>query len=101
MKGGIAVIKKILRTTNSLVGMVLAVLTVVAIVQQVRLPAEERTWQGMLLGIPYDFRPPTPERLRAALWNKDTSSIFVPHVFGLGWTINLYPLFHPRTAFSL
>lgn len=94
-------IKKLLRTTNSLVGIALAVLTVVALVQQLRLPEEERTWQGAILGIPYDFRPPTPERMRGAFWNKETASIFVPQAFGLGWSINFYPLLHPRTAFSL
>lgn len=94
-------IKNLLRSINALLGVVLAILTVLAIVEQLRLPPEERTWQGKVAGIPYDFRLPTPERIREGFWNKDTSSIFTSHVFGLGWSINLYPFFHPRTAFSL
>ncbi len=26
------------------------------------------------------------------------SQILMPHAFGVGWDLNLYPLFHPRTA---
>jgi hypothetical protein len=67
-----------------------------AIVNQLRRPTGERTWHGTILGIPYDFRRPTVEKLRNTVWNKDTSKIFVPHAFGIGWSINLYPLVHPK-----
>jgi hypothetical protein len=69
-----------------------------AIVNQLRRPAGERTWQGTILGIPYDFRRPTVEKLRNTVWNKDTSKIFVPHAFGIGWSINFYPIVHPKLA---
>jgi hypothetical protein len=49
-------------------------------------------------GIPYDLRPPTVERLRETFWNKDTARVLVPQFFGLGWTINFYPLIHPPEA---
>jgi hypothetical protein len=78
---------------------VVAFLVLLAIRDQLRLPPEERTWQGRVAGrIPYDFRPPTIERLRAAFWNKDTSQVLVPQPFGVGWAVNLYPLLHPGTA---
>ena len=68
-----------------------------AIIDQMRLPADQRTWQGTLWGIvPYDFRFPTFERIQSTLWNKDNSQLLVPKVCGMGWDINFYPLFHPQ-----
>jgi hypothetical protein len=69
-----------------------------AIREQLQMPLEERTWHGTLFGIPYDFRWPTIERLREMLWNKDTARVLVPNAFGMGWSINFYPLINPPTA---
>jgi hypothetical protein len=69
-----------------------------AIREQLQMPPEERTWHGTLYGIPYDFRWPTIERLREAFWNKDTARVLVPQAFGMGWSINFYPLVNPPTA---
>ncbi len=78
---------------------VVIVLVALALRDQLRLPPEERTWHGRIGGvIPYDFRRPTFERILATFWNKNTSEILVPQAFGVGWTINLYPLLHPGTA---
>jgi hypothetical protein len=75
----------------------LVFLVVAALREQLRLPPEERTWHGKIAGrIPYDFRLPTAERLRTTFWNKQTAEIVVPQAFGIGWTINLYPLLHPE-----
>jgi hypothetical protein len=75
----------------------LVFLVVLALREQLRLPAEERTWYGRIAGrIPYDFRLPTAERISATFWNKHTTQILVPQPFGIGWTINLYPLLHPE-----
>ena len=66
-------------------------LTVAAISQEMARPEQERTWHGRVLGIvPYDFRPPTWERIRRAYWNKDDPRLFTARVFGVGWAINLY-----------
>jgi hypothetical protein len=66
-------------------------LTVAAISQEMARPEQERTWHGRVLGIvPYDFRPPTWERIRRAYWNKDDPRLFTERVFGVGWGINLY-----------
>jgi hypothetical protein len=43
---------------------------------------------GKALGIPYDFRPPTPGRLKQTLWNRSTDSLLVPHVYGWGYSLN-------------
>jgi hypothetical protein len=64
-------------------------LAAVAIVDQLRRPSEERTWEGTVAGfVPYDFRMPTIERARSRWWNLDEPRLFVPQVFGLGWTVN-------------
>jgi hypothetical protein len=68
-------------------------LCVAAIVEQLRLPADERTWEGRVGGIvPYDFRAPTLERARSRWWNVRDERLFVPTVFGVGWTVNLAQL---------
>ncbi len=57
---------------------------------ELRKPAAERTWHDRLLGVlPYDFRRPTWARVKATLWNPASDQIFVPQVFGVGWSINL------------
>ena len=66
-----------------------------AIREQMRLPKEQRTWHGTLFGIPYDFRRPTIERLCETYWNKETARVLVPQFFGMGWTVNFYPLINP------
>ena len=94
--------KKIFNPKNIIWSTLLVSLVVLALQEQLRLPPEERTWHGRIAGsIPYDFRLPTAERIRATFWNKNSSQILVPHVFGIGWTINLYPLLHPETSQNL
>jgi hypothetical protein len=63
--------------------------TVAAVVEQLRLPADRRTWEGRVGGlVPYDFRTPTLDRAKARWWNPQDDRLFVPTVFGVGWTIN-------------
>ena len=76
----------------------IAVLMGLAIREQLQMPPEERTWHGTLFNIPYDFRRPTIERLRQTFWNKETAHVLVPHAFGMGWSINFYPLIYPPTV---
>lgn len=90
--------KKNTRVWSTALGTLGLMLVGAAILDQLRQPPENRTWQGHICGIPYDFRVPTIERIRAKVWNKSTSQILMPHVFGVGWSVNLYPLFHPKTA---
>ena len=47
---------------------------------------------GRFLGIPYDWRVPTPARMKARWWNREDRRLLTPKVFGWGWTINLYQL---------
>lgn len=76
----------------------IAALMGLAIYKQLQMPPEERTWHGTLYGIPYDFRRPTFKRLRETFWNKETARVLVPQFFGMGWSINFYPLIYPPPA---
>jgi Family of unknown function (DUF5808) len=65
-------------------------LLALAVIQELRKPREARTWHGSILGaIPYDLRVPTAARFRERLWAPDDSRVFMPQVFGVGWTINI------------
>lgn len=62
-----------------------------AVSKEMAKPESERTWHGQVGGfVPYDFRPPTWDRLRAAYWNPRDDRLFTDRVFGVGWAINLY-----------
>lgn len=77
--------RSIVRTLRlvSLVGLAAAV------VRELRLPKDERTWHGRIAGVPYDLRPPTPSRIRAAYWNPEDPRLFTPRVAGIGWGLNI------------
>ena len=88
--------KKILSLINIIFSILFLIYVAIVITQQLQRPPEERTWYGKIAGIPYDFRIPTVERISSTFWNKDTSQIFLPQVFGIGWSINMYPIIHPK-----
>jgi hypothetical protein len=68
--------------------LLLAIVAVVAIVQELRKPAEERTWHGKVADfVPYDFRKPTMERFRRAYWNPE-GPILSAKALGVGWAPN-------------
>jgi hypothetical protein len=72
-----------------------------AIATELVKPADQRTWQGKIAGfVPYDLRPPTLARARERLWNPADRHVFVPTVFGVGWTINFGHLLKRRVAAS-
>ncbi len=75
---------------NRIFGFVAALVAVVAVVDQLGRKPENRDWNGSVLGVPYDYRLPTVDRLVARVWNPDDERIVVPIVIGVGWTINLY-----------
>lgn len=45
---------------------------------------------GKFLGIPYDYRAPTWTVIKERAWNPNDHRIFTPHIFGWGYSINLY-----------
>ncbi|RJL31258.1 hypothetical protein [Bailinhaonella thermotolerans] len=62
-------------------------LVAAAVVRELRKPSREREWHGRVAGLPYDFRPPTPARLRRAVWNPE-GPLIQPHAFGIGYSVN-------------
>jgi hypothetical protein len=71
-------------------------LAIASIVQELRKPSRKRTWHGDLFGrIPYDWRPPTVERVRHAFWQPRSRHLLQPTVFGVGWSINVAALLRP------
>ena len=79
------------RRVRRLAALVSIGVTAAAMFQELSKPETERTWHGHVLGmVPYDFRPPTLDRIRRAYWNTTDDRLFTDRVFGVGWTINLY-----------
>jgi len=68
-------------------------LTMIAVLQEMEKPEAERRWHGTVARyIPYDFRPPTLEKLRQTYWNAESYQVFTPPAFGVGWGINFFSL---------
>jgi hypothetical protein len=89
----VAMMKNVRNELGSL-GWLIRTLTMAAIAgaiyKEMRLPAEERTWHGQLLGfVPYDFRLPTPRRMIDAFWNPRSPQLFQDQPFGVGWAVNV------------
>jgi hypothetical protein len=83
------------KTVRKVTGWIAIGLLVASLVQQLRKPPAERTWQGRLAGlVPYDWRFPTLQRIRATLWNPSSPRLLVPQAFGVGWTLNVGALAH-------
>jgi hypothetical protein len=75
-------------TARNLWRLALAIIGVVAVVQELRKPPHLRTWHGTVVGlIPYDFRWPTMERVRNTYWNPK-GPLISGKVFGVGWAPN-------------
>ena len=67
-------------------------MTAAVVIDQLRRPAVERDWHGVVLGVPYDLRRPTLQRVMQAVWNPQDPRLFTPRAFGIGWTVNLHRL---------
>ncbi|HLF44032.1 MAG TPA: hypothetical protein VJA46_10995 [Acidimicrobiia bacterium] len=80
--------KRRVLTAKDIWRLALAIIGVVAIVQQLRKPPDQRTWNGTVANVvPYDFRVPTFERVRNTYWNPE-GPVFSGKVFGVGWAPN-------------
>jgi hypothetical protein len=77
------------KTIKRFLFIAVAATSAAAVVQEMSKPEWERTWHGNVLGIPYDFRPPTFNRIKDAMWNPEDERLFTPRPFGVGWTVNL------------
>jgi len=80
--------KKKSLTLTSIWRLALAIIGVVAVAQELKKPAEERTWHGKVADfVPYDFRKPTVERFKGAYWNPE-GPFLSSKVWGVGWAFN-------------
>jgi hypothetical protein len=80
-----------MRRVRRLVRFAVFGLVVAAVATELSKPEPERTWEGRVLGVvPYDFRPPTWQRIRDAYWNPGSDRLFSDRVFGVGWALNLH-----------
>jgi hypothetical protein len=80
-----------LRGLRRLLRLAVVGLFVAAVATELSKPEGQRTWHGKVGGVvPYDFRPPTWERIRTAYWNPESDRLFSDRVFGVGWAVNLY-----------
>lgn len=52
------------------------------------LAASTQAARGRVLGMPYDLRMPTAERIATQWWDPAEPKVLVPRVFGVGWTLN-------------
>jgi hypothetical protein len=76
-------------TVNKYWRLALAIIGLIAVIQELRKPPDERTWSGKVADlVPYDFRMPTIERVRSTYWNPE-GPIISGKVFGVGWAPNL------------
>lgn len=75
-------------TLRDLYRLALLVIGVIAIVQELKKPADERSWHGKVGDfVPYDFRIPTIERVQKTYWNPD-GPFLSAKAFGVGWAPN-------------
>ena len=74
---------------QKLIRLITLALGVAAVVKELRKPAEERTWNGALGFVPYDFRVPTLARVKERMWDPEGAHLISPRVFGVGWTLNV------------
>jgi hypothetical protein len=77
------------RRPRGLMRTVTLALVVAAVVKELRTPAGDRRWHGVVAGfVPYDFRRPTLARLRERMWDPQSTRLVNPRAFGVGWTVN-------------
>ncbi len=80
--------KKRKPTPQDMWRLLLVIVGIIAIIQELRKPREERTWEGKVGSfVPYDFRRPTMDRVRETYWNPD-GSFLSRRVWGVGWAPN-------------
>ena len=74
---------------QKLIRLITLALGVAAVVKELRKPPAERTWNGVLGFVPYDFRVPTLARVKERMWDPEGAHLISPRVFGVGWTLNI------------
>jgi hypothetical protein len=76
-------------TVTKLIAAAAGALAGSAVAKELNKPADQRTWHGEVAGVPYDFRPPTVEKIKRTFWDPESPKLFPPHAFGVGWSVNV------------
>ena len=74
---------------RDLIGAAALVLLAAAVVRELSIPRDQRTWHGHVLGVPYDLRRPTWRRVQESWWAPQDPRLVTPRVLGVGWSLNL------------
>ena len=77
------------RTLRELLGGLALALLAAAVVRELNLPRDRRTWHGQVVGVPYDLRRPTWRRVQESWWSPQDPRLLTPRVLGVGWSLNL------------
>jgi hypothetical protein len=51
--------------------------------------------RGTFLGLPYDWRRPTWQRVKESVWRPDDPRLWLPRAYGWGLSINVHRVLHP------
>ncbi len=74
-------------------------LVIAAIAEELRKPHGQREGFGRVAGlVPYDFRIPTPDRIKDRMWNPHDDRLITETPFGVGWSVNLARLRPQQTS---
>ena len=77
------------RNFRKLVGAAALALLAAAVVRELSIPRDQRTWHGRVMGVPYDLRRPTWRRVQETWWAPQDPRLVTPRVLGIGWSVNL------------
>lgn len=77
------------KSLRELLGAVALALLVAAVVRELSIPRDQRTWHGSILGVPYDLRRPSWGRVRESWWAPQDPRLVTPRVLGVGWSLNV------------
>ena len=77
------------RNLRTLIGAAALALLAAAVVRELSIPREQRTWHGRVMGVPYDLRRPTWRRVQESWWAPQDPRLVTPRVLGVGWSVNL------------
>ena len=81
-----------MKLLRNIVQLAVLLVLVQALREQLERDPAERTWEGRIGPVPYDFRVPTLDRVLDSYWNPDSQRLFSDKVVGIGWAVNFAQL---------
>jgi hypothetical protein len=77
------------KSIRKVIGVAAMALLAAAVVRELSIPQDQRTWHGRMFGVPYDLRRPTWRRVRESWWAPQDPRLVTPRVLGVGWSVNV------------